>query len=54
VTLGIGNDDGVRVWFNGPKVHDIKGGRQAKPEQDIVKAHVKRGGMKSGPRWTTS
>jgi gas vesicle protein len=43
VTLGVGSDDGVRVWVNGEKVHDIKGGRQARPGQDLVKAHLKKG-----------
>ncbi|HKI34284.1 MAG TPA: hypothetical protein VKA46_20695, partial [Gemmataceae bacterium] len=43
VTLGVGSDDGVRVWVNGEKVHDVKGGRQAKPGQDVVKAHLKKG-----------
>lgn len=43
ITLGLGSDDGVRVWVNGEKVHDIKGGRQARPGQDVVKAHLKKG-----------
>ncbi len=43
VTLGVGSDDGVRVWVNGEKVHDVKGGRQAKPGQDLVKARLKKG-----------
>jgi hypothetical protein len=43
VTLGVGSDDGVRVWVNGTKVDDVKGGRQARPGQDVVKAHLKKG-----------
>jgi len=43
VTLGVGSDDGVRLWVNREKVHDVKGGRQAKPGQDVVKAHLKKG-----------
>jgi hypothetical protein len=43
VTLGLGSDDGVRVWVNGEKVHDVKGGRQARPGQDLVKARLKKG-----------
>ncbi len=43
VTIGVGSDDGVRLWVNREKIHDIKGGRQAKPGQDRVKAHVKKG-----------
>jgi len=43
VTLSVGSDDGIRLWVNGEKVDDVKGGRQAKPGSDIVKAHLKKG-----------
>jgi hypothetical protein len=43
VTLGVGSDDGVRVWVNRQQVHDVKGGRQARPGQDLVKARLKKG-----------
>jgi hypothetical protein len=43
VTLGVGSDDGIRLWINGEKVHDVKGGRQAKPGQDAVKVRLKKG-----------
>jgi hypothetical protein len=43
VTLGVGSDDGIRLWVNRRQVHDIKGGRQAKPGQDLVKARLKKG-----------
>jgi hypothetical protein len=43
VTLGVGSDDGVRIWVNGQQVHDVKGGRQARPGQDVVKARLKKG-----------
>jgi hypothetical protein len=43
VTLGVGSDDGVRLWVNRKKVHDVKGGRQARPGQDVVKARLKKG-----------
>jgi hypothetical protein len=43
VALGVGSDDGVRLWVNGEKVHDVKGGRQAKPGQDVVRARLKKG-----------
>jgi hypothetical protein len=43
VTLGIGSDDGIRLWVNGVKVHDVKGGRQARPGQDMVKARLRKG-----------
>jgi hypothetical protein len=42
-TLSVGSDDGVRVWVNGEKVHDVKGGRQARPGQDVVKVRLKKG-----------
>jgi hypothetical protein len=43
VTLSVGNDDGIRLWVNGEKVDDVKGGRQAKPGSDIVKVRLKKG-----------
>jgi hypothetical protein len=43
VMLAVGSDDGVHIWVNGDKVHDVKGGRQARPGQDIVKARLKKG-----------
>src|SRR5262249_40628749 len=43
VTLAVGSDDGVRLWVNGEQVHDVKGGRQARPGQDLVKARLKKG-----------
>jgi hypothetical protein len=43
ITLAVGSDDGVRLWVNREKVHDIKGGRQARPGQDLVKARLKKG-----------
>jgi hypothetical protein len=43
VTLGVGSDDGVRLWVNGERVHDVKGRRQAQPGQDMVKARLRRG-----------
>ena len=43
MTLGVGSDDGVRLWVNGEQVHDVKGGRQARPGQDLVKARLRKG-----------
>jgi hypothetical protein len=43
VALGVGSDDGVRLWVNGEKVHDVQGGRQARPGQDAVKARLRKG-----------
>jgi len=36
VPLGVASDGGVRVWVNGEKVHDVKGGRQIKSDQDVA------------------
>jgi hypothetical protein len=43
VTLAVGSDDGVRLWVNREKVDDVKGGRQAKPGQDVIKTHLRKG-----------
>jgi hypothetical protein len=43
VTLGVGSDDGIRLWVNGEQVHAVKGERQARPGQDMVKARLKQG-----------
>lgn len=43
VTLSVGSDDGVRLWVNRGKVDDVKGGRQARTGQDVVKARLRRG-----------
>jgi len=43
VTLAVGSDDGIRLWVNREKVDDVKGGRQAKPGSDVVKAHLREG-----------
>lgn len=43
VTLGVGSDDGIRLWVNGKKAHDVKGGRQARAGQDVVKSRLKMG-----------
>jgi hypothetical protein len=43
VILGVGSDDGIRLWGNGEKVDDAKGGRQARAGQDVVKVHLKKG-----------
>jgi hypothetical protein len=43
VTLSVGSDDGVRLWVNREKVDDVKGGRQAKPGQDVIKTHLREG-----------
>jgi hypothetical protein len=43
VTLAVGSDDGVRLWVNREQVHAVKGGRQARPGQDLVKARLKKG-----------
>jgi hypothetical protein len=43
VTVGVGSDDGVCLWVNGQKLLDVKGGRQARPGQDIVRTDLKKG-----------
>jgi gas vesicle protein len=43
VTLSIGSDDGVVVWVNREKVHDVQGARPASPGEDTAKAHLKQG-----------
>jgi hypothetical protein len=43
VAVSVGSDDGIRLWINREKLLDVKGGRQAKPGQDVVKAHLREG-----------
>jgi hypothetical protein len=43
VTLGVGSDDGIRLAVNGAKILDVKGGRQARPGQDVVKVRLRPG-----------
>ncbi|MBI1192369.1 MAG: serine hydrolase [Bacteroidetes bacterium] len=38
VVLGIGSDDGIRIWHNGKLLHEFMGGRELTPAEDLVKA----------------
>jgi hypothetical protein len=41
--LGIGSNDGVRVWINGKLVLDRQVGRKALVNDDVVTVHLKKG-----------
>ncbi len=41
--IGVGSDDGVRVWLNGVQVHSNQAQRALAPDQDAVKLKLKKG-----------
>jgi CubicO group peptidase (beta-lactamase class C family) len=41
--LGVGSDDGVKLWLNGRLVHEHWVGRAPQPDDDIVPAEFKKG-----------
>jgi putative membrane-bound dehydrogenase-like protein len=43
VELAIGSDDGVKVWVNGDLVHRSHQHRAAEPDQERVRAHLRKG-----------
>ena len=43
VLLGIGSDDGVKIWLNGELVHQNWVGRAANPDDDLVALNMKKG-----------
>jgi CubicO group peptidase (beta-lactamase class C family) len=43
VLLGIGSDDGVKIWLNGELVHQNWVGRSVNPDDDLVMLNVKKG-----------
>jgi CubicO group peptidase (beta-lactamase class C family) len=43
VILGIGSDDGVKVWLNGELVHENWVGRAVTKDDDIVGVHLRKG-----------
>jgi len=43
VILGIGSDDGVKVWINGELVHENWVGRAVNKDDDVVGVHLKKG-----------
>jgi hypothetical protein len=43
VQIGIGSNDGVRMWVNGELILDHKVGRKAEPNQEILTVHFQKG-----------
>ena len=43
LTLYLGSNDGIQVWFNGEKVLARDIGRKAGPDQDVVKVRCRKG-----------
>ncbi|MEJ2635254.1 MAG: serine hydrolase, partial [Calditrichia bacterium] len=43
ILLGIGSDDGIRIWLNGKLVHDNWIGRATRKDDDIVPLAVEKG-----------
>jgi len=43
VKIGIGSNDGVRMWVNSKLVLDHKIARKAEPNQEIITVHFKKG-----------
>ncbi|MHC4754407.1 MAG: glycoside hydrolase family 127 protein [Planctomycetota bacterium] len=43
LSVYLGSNDGIQVWLNGKKVHANNIGRQAGPDQDIIKVNFKKG-----------
>jgi hypothetical protein len=41
--LGLGSDDGVKIWLNGELVHDKWVRRQSRVDDDVVALHLKAG-----------
>ena len=41
--IGVGSNDGVRLWINGKLVLDHKVARKAEPNQDVLTVPVKKG-----------
>lgn len=41
--LGVGSDDGIRIWLNGKLVHDKWIGRGVVPDDDVVPIDLKKG-----------
>jgi hypothetical protein len=41
--LGLGSDDGVKIWFNGELVHDKWIRRPSRVDDDVVPLHLKKG-----------
>jgi hypothetical protein len=43
IKIGLGSNDGVKLWINGVLVHTNKTARKAVPNQDIVKVNMRKG-----------
>jgi CubicO group peptidase (beta-lactamase class C family) len=43
VSLGLGSDDGIRVWLNGVLVHENWVGREAAPDSDLIAVELQKG-----------
>jgi len=43
ILIGVGSDDGVRVWLNGTQVHENWTGRAATPDSDLVPVDLRQG-----------
>jgi hypothetical protein len=43
VRIGVGSNDGVRMWINSKLVLDHKVGRKAEPNQEIITVHFRKG-----------
>ena len=43
VVMGLGSNDGARVWVNGDMVFDLHAGRRASQNDDRVPVHLRRG-----------
>jgi len=43
VLLGIGSDDGVKIWINGKLIHENWVGRAANKDEDLVSAKLQKG-----------
>ncbi|MBC8183130.1 hypothetical protein H8E88_18660 [candidate division KSB1 bacterium] len=41
--IGVGSNDGVRLWINGKLVLDNKVARKAEPNQDVLTVTFKKG-----------
>ena len=41
--IGIGSNDGVKLWVNGQLIHNNKTSRKAEPNQDILDVKLKKG-----------
>lgn len=43
VVLGVGSDDGVKVWLNGKLVHENWAGRAVRKDDDMVSLNLQKG-----------